>query len=60
MARGEDQRIVFQGVHMLMGAEMGGAWKEGKVRNSKMVFIGKDLPREILKKGMAQCVAPRD
>lgn len=45
---------------MLMGAEMGGAWKEGKVRNSKMVFIGKDLPREILKKGMAQCVAPRD
>jgi len=54
---GQDKRIVFQGVHMLMGAEWGGAWKKGETRNSKMVFIGRDLPRDLLEKGMRQCVA---
>jgi G3E family GTPase len=54
--QGEHRRVVFQGVHMLMGAEMGNVWKKGEVRNSKMVFIGKDLPREVLEKGLAQCV----
>jgi G3E family GTPase len=53
---GTDQRIVFQGVHMLMGSEMGSAWKDDEVRASKIVFIGKNLPREILEKGLAQCV----
>jgi G3E family GTPase len=53
---GTDQRIVFQGVHMLMGSEMGSAWKDDEVRTSKIVFIGKNLPREILEKGLAQCV----
>jgi G3E family GTPase len=53
---GELRRVVFQGVHMLMGAEMGNVWKKGEIRNSKMVFIGKDLPREVLEKGLAQCV----
>jgi G3E family GTPase len=52
----EHRRVVFQGVHMLMGAEMGNVWKKGEVRHSKMVFIGKDLPREVLEKGLAQCV----
>ena len=54
---GQDDRIVFQGVHMLMGADGGGAWKKDETRNSKMVFIGRDLPRELLEKGMSQCVA---
>ena len=53
---GEHRRVVFQGVHMLMGAEMGNVWKKGEIRHSKMVFIGKDLPREVLEKGLAQCV----
>nr|WP_315489271.1 GTP-binding protein [uncultured Rhodoferax sp.] len=54
--RGESCRIVFQGVHMLMGAERAGEWMKGEERNSKMVFIGKDLPREMLEKGLRQCV----
>ncbi|SDP78057.1 GTPase, G3E family [Rhodoferax sp. OV413] len=53
---GEDRRIVFQGVHMLMGAELGTAWKKHEVRGSKMVFIGKNLPREILEKGLTHCI----
>ncbi|WP_371439524.1 GTP-binding protein [Polaromonas sp.] len=53
--KGEDQRIVFQGVHMLMGAERAGKWKAQEARTSKMVFIGRDLPREIFEKGLAAC-----
>jgi G3E family GTPase len=55
--QGEPRRVIFQGVHMLMGADMGNAWKKNEARNTKMVFIGKDLPREVLEKGLAQCVA---
>ena len=54
---GEDRRIVFQGVHMLMGAEPGARWKAGEERSSRMVFIGKNLPREILLDGLALCIA---
>jgi G3E family GTPase len=55
--RGVPQRVVFQGVHMLMGSDVGTAWKPGDVRESKFVFIGRDMPRELLLDGLAQCVA---
>ncbi len=54
---GVDRRLVFQGVHMLMGSELGTPWKLGEERNSKMVFIGKDLPVDVLLAGLAQTVA---
>ena len=54
---GQARRIVFQGVHMLMGGSEGAAWKEGEPRESRMVFIGRGLPRELLLEGLAQCVA---
>jgi len=53
---GVDQRVVFQGVHMMMGNDIGTAWAEGEVRETKMVFIGKNLPREVLEKALAQSV----
>jgi G3E family GTPase len=53
---GVEKRIVFQGVHMLMGSDLGQTWAEGEVRESKMVFIGKDLPREVLEKGLRRSV----
>ena len=40
---GVDERYVFQGVHMLMDASPMGAWPDGKPRNSRMVFIGRNL-----------------
>jgi len=55
--QGVDQRVVFQGVHMLMGSDAGAAWKAGEKRDSKMVFIGRDMPKEVLLDGLAQCVA---
>ena len=55
--RGVDRRVVFQGVHMLMGSDMGAPWKPGEVRESKFVFIGRDMPKDVLLDGLAQCVA---
>ncbi|MDZ4282953.1 MAG: GTP-binding protein [Hydrogenophaga sp.] len=54
---GEDKRIVFQGVHMLMGADTGSAWKPGELRESKIVFIGRDMPKDVLLEGLKLCVA---
>jgi G3E family GTPase len=55
--KGIDKRVVFQGVHMLMGSDAGAAWKPGEKRDSKMVFIGRDMPKDVLLDGLAQCVA---
>lgn len=55
--QGVDQRIVFQGVHMLMGSDLGAPWKPGETRESKFVFIGRDLPVSVLTDGLKQCVA---
>ncbi|TAN10113.1 MAG: GTP-binding protein [Burkholderiaceae bacterium] len=49
---GTDRKVVFQGVHQLMGSDLGPAWGEGETRESKLVFIGIDLPREILLQGL--------
>ncbi|MEO7854843.1 MAG: GTP-binding protein [Rubrivivax sp.] len=55
--KGLDKRVVFQGVHMLMGSDAGSAWKAGEKRESKMVFIGREMPKEMLLDGLANCVA---
>ena len=54
--KGQDRRVVIQGVHMLMGSDLGAAWKPGEKRDSKMVFIGRDMPKDMLLVGLAQCV----
>ena len=51
---GTDRKVIFQGVHQLMGSDLGPAWGAGEVRNSKMVFIGIDLPKDILLQGLEQ------
>ena len=52
--QGTDRKVIFQGVHQLMGSDLGPAWAEGEPRVSKMVFIGLDLPRDILIQGLDQ------
>jgi hypothetical protein len=42
---------------MLMGSELGTAWKPTEPRESKFVFIGRDMPKDVLLQGLAQCVA---
>ncbi len=54
--KGTERKVIFQGVHQLMGSDLGPQWAEGEVRSSKMVFIGIDLPRDILEQGLEQCL----
>ena len=53
---GTDRKVIFQGVHQLMGSDLGPLWAPGEERVSKMVFIGIDLPRDILVQGLDQCL----
>ena len=54
---GTDRKVIFQGVHQLMGSDLGLPWAEGEERTSKMVFIGIDLPKDIFMQGLEQCLA---
>lgn len=54
--KGTERKVIFQGVHQLMGSDLGPQWAEGETRQSKMVFIGIDLPRDIFLQGLAQCL----
>ena len=54
--KGTDRKVIFQGVHQLMGSDLGPAWADGENRSSKMVFIGIDLPKDIFLQGMTQCL----
>jgi G3E family GTPase len=49
-------RAVFQGVHMLMGSELGAPWRDAEPRASKIIFIGRDLPQDMLIRGLDRCV----
>jgi G3E family GTPase len=55
--KGSDRKVVFQGVHQLMGSDLGPKWAPGEKKESRMVFIGIDLPREVLEQGLEQCLA---
>lgn len=54
--KGTERKVIFQGVHQLMGSDLGPQWAEGETRLSKMVFIGIDLPRDIFLQGLEQCL----
>ena len=55
--KGSDRQTVFQGVHQMMGADQGRRWQPGEKPSSKMVFIGRNLPKETFIKGLEQCLA---
>ena len=55
--KGTERKVIFQGVHQLMGSDLGQAWAPGEKRTSKMVFIGIDLPKDIFQQGLEQCIS---
>jgi G3E family GTPase len=55
--KGTDRKVIFQGVHQLMGSDLGPKWAEGEKKESKMVFIGIELPKDILIQGLDQSLA---
>jgi G3E family GTPase len=55
--KGEDRRLVFQAVHMILEGDLQREWKPGEERFSRMVFIGRDLDEDLLRQGFEACVA---
>jgi G3E family GTPase len=53
----DDQRFVVQGVHMLIEGDRQRPWAEGETRDSRLVFIGRNLDRAALADGFAACAA---
>ena len=55
--KGEDRRLVFQAVHMILEGDLQREWREDEDRYSRMVFIGRNLDEAALKAGFEACAA---
>jgi G3E family GTPase len=55
--RGEERRLVFQSVHMLLEADFQREWQPQEPRFSRLVFIGRNLDAPALAAGLAACEA---
>ncbi|WP_067843430.1 CobW family GTP-binding protein [Amphibacillus sediminis] len=52
-----ENRVVFQGVHMLFAGTEGSRWGNNEKRQSELVFIGKQLDYQELETGFQYCLA---
>jgi G3E family GTPase len=55
--RDDPQRFVMQGVHMILDGDHQRPWKDNETRDSRLVFIGRDLREADIKRGFEACVA---
>ncbi|MGD1037141.1 MAG: GTP-binding protein [Roseiarcus sp.] len=55
--KGDPNRFVFQGVHMMLDGEPQREWRAGEKRESKVVFIGRDLDEDEIRQGFLACAA---
>ena len=55
--KNEPRRFVFQGVHMILDGDLQRDWKADEKRESRLVFIGRDLDENELRKGFMACAA---
>jgi G3E family GTPase len=55
--KGENRRLVFQAVHMILEGDLQREWRDGEERYSRMVFIGRELNEAQLKAGFESCIA---
>jgi G3E family GTPase len=53
----DPERFVFQGVHMILDGDHQREWKTDEKRDSRIVFIGRNLPQEKIREGFEGCVA---
>ena len=53
--QGNDKRVVFQGVHMLMASDLGKPWENAE-RESVLVFIGRNLQKDVFEAGLRTCL----
>jgi G3E family GTPase len=55
--KNDDDRFVFQGVHMILDGDHQRPWNKDEKRDSRIVFIGRNLPEEKIRQGFASCIA---
>jgi G3E family GTPase len=55
--RDDPERFVFQGVHMILDGDHQRAWGPNEKRDSRIIFIGRNLPEEKIRQGFEACVA---
>jgi G3E family GTPase len=53
----DDERFVFQGVHMVLDGDHQRPWQQDEKRESRIIFIGRTLPQDKIREGFAGCVA---
>ncbi|WP_114389516.1 CobW family GTP-binding protein [Notoacmeibacter marinus] len=54
---GDDERYVVQGVHMIIEGDHQRPWRDDETRESRLVFIGRDLDEAALRDGFESCLA---
>ena len=55
--KGDPERYVVQGIHMIVEGDHQRPWKDGEKRQSRVVFIGRKLDREKLERTFSACAA---
>jgi len=55
--KGDDERFVFQGVHMILDGDHQRPWNKDEKRESRIVFIGRNLPEKKITEGFESCIA---
>jgi G3E family GTPase len=55
--RDEARRYAVQGVHMIVEGEHQRGWRDDEKRESRLVFIGRDLDRDAIAQGLESCLA---
>jgi G3E family GTPase len=55
--KGDDRRLVFQAVHMILEGDFQRPWRVDEARYSRLVFIGRNLDEAALRKGFEACIA---
>lgn len=58
--KGQNRRVLFQGVHMLFASTADREWKQGEDKQNELVFIGRELEEEELRTGFAYCLGDID
>ena len=55
--QGQENRFVFQGVHMLFDGKPDRQWRVDEQRKNELVFIGRDLDEARLRSDFTKCLA---
>jgi len=55
--KGDDDRYVFQGVHMMLEGDHQRKWRNDEKRESRVVFIGRELPEQAIREGFEKTIA---